>query len=350
VSKKPTVHDVSVACGLSVYTVSRALSNADGVSRTSRERVLAAAQELGYVANKAAQELRKNTRSSVAVLTASSSNYYYIDLMKGIQRTVRSANRTVVVADIASEGMYERELEDATVRELIQTRTAGVISTLTLSPANARFFETWDVPVVFVDSKPPAEAAHLPSVTTDNIAASTSVGAHLADHGYTDWLFLVYPGLWSTRADRERGIREAAAQFGARLAVIESQNDAHSAYATLDGYLGGAEHLPRAIIAGNNPMAHGVLRVLQDRRLDVPEDVAVIAFDEFDWARLLDPPLTVFNEDSEAIGIHAATTLMRLIDHQLEAESRDLPPTPAYRDEDRMEVGGNLIIRRSCGC
>jgi LacI family transcriptional regulator len=336
--------------GVSVYTVSRALSNGDGVSEASRERVLQAARELGYVPNRAAQELRKNTRSSVAVITASTSNYYYIDLMTGVQRTLRASDRAAVVADIAAEGVYTAELEDAVVQDLIQSRTAGVISTLTLSAHNAKLLRDWDIPVVFVDSAPPASEPDVPSITMDNFAASLQVGDHLAGHGYRDWLFLAYPGRWSTRAERERGIREAARRHGARLVVVESENDAESAYRTLAEQLHALESVPRAIVASNNPMLHGTLRLLQDRRISVPAAVAVIAFDEFAWAPLLNPPLTVLNEDSEAIGVLAAEILTRIIDEQVEAERHGGDTTPVYLPQDRREVSGDLIVRQSCGC
>jgi LacI family transcriptional regulator len=351
VTKKPTLRDVSRAAGLSIYTVSRALSNGDGVSAASRELVRRTARELGYVPNRAAQELRKNTRSSVAVITASTSNYYYIDLMNGIQRILRLSDRTAVVADIAAEGVYTPDLEDATVQDLIQSRTAGVITTLTLSSRNTKLFEDWDIPVVFVDSSPPRTATRTPSVTTDNFAASMKVGAHLSEHGYVDWLFMAYPARWSTRAERERGLREASLRYGAKLEVIESENDLESAYAALMGYLDTpGRALPRVIIAGNNPMVHGALHVLKDRGAKVPDDVAIVAFDEFAWAALLDPPLTVLDEDSEAIGVLAAQILTRIIDDQVEAERLGEPPTPVYRPEDRREVTADLIVRRSCGC
>ncbi|MGI5439479.1 LacI family DNA-binding transcriptional regulator [Streptomyces shenzhenensis] len=349
--KKPTLHDVSRAVGLSVYTVSRALSNRDGVSAASRERVLQAARELGYVPNRAAQELRRNTRSSVAVITASTSNYYYLDLMTGIQRTLRLSDRTAIVADVAAEGVYTRAVEESLVNDLIQSRTAGVIATLTLSPQSIQLFEKWEIPVVFVDSAPPKGADRVPSITTDNFGASMKVGAHLGDHGYTDWLFLAYPARWSTRAQRERGLREAAAAYGATLEVLESENDTASAYAALSGYLAvPGRSLPRVIIAGNNPMVHGALRVLRDRGVTVPSEAAIVAFDEFPWAPLLDPPLTVLNEDSETIGVLAAQTLARIIDEQVEAERLGKPPTPVYRPEYRQEMPAELIIRKSCGC
>ncbi|MCU1531464.1 MAG: transcriptional regulator, LacI family [Arthrobacter sp.] len=350
-SKKPTLRDVSQATGLSSFTVSRALSNGADVSPTSRKRVLKAARELGYVPNRAAQELRKKTRSSIAVITASTSNYYYLDLMKGIQHVLRGSNRNAVVADIAAEGVYTAEVEDATVQDLIQSRTAGIITTLTLSTQNIKLLETWDIPVVFVDSAPPADAAQVPSILTDNFTASMKTGAHLAQHGYTDWLFLAYPGRWSTRAERERGLREAATRYAAGLRVLETENDSQSAYETLSAYLDTpGQVLPRAIIAGNNPLLHGVLTVLQQRGIKTPDEVALIAFDEFAWAPLLDPPLTVVDEDSESIGVLAAQTLTRILDGQLDAEQRGLPPVPDYRPEDRREVSADLIVRRSCGC
>ncbi|GAA1010062.1 LacI family transcriptional regulator [Acrocarpospora pleiomorpha] len=350
-ARKPTLRDVSRAAGLSVYTVSRALSNGDDVSAASRELVLKVARELGYVPNRAAQELRKNTRSSVAVVTASTSNYYYIDLMKGIQRTLRQSDRTAIVADIAAEGVYTPELEDATIQDLIQSRTAGVIATLTLAPHNMKLLEDWDIPVVFVDSIPHESATRVPSITTDNFSASMKVGAHLGEHHYSDWLFLVYPARWSTRAERERGIRAAALKYGADIEVLESENDVESAYATLTAYLDApGRALPRAIVAGNNPMLHGALRVLRARGVRIPDEVAVVAFDEFAWAELLDPPLTVLNEDSETIGVIAAQTLTRIVDDQIKAELRGDPSAPVYRPEDRRQLSSDLVVRRSCGC
>ena len=235
--RKPTLRDVSLACGLSTYTVSRALSDSDGVSAASRAAVLRAAREVGYVPNAAAQQLRRNTRSSVAVITASTSNHYYLDLMRGIERTLRTSGRTAVVADIAAEGRYTDAAEDATVQNMIQARVAGVIATLTLHPRNVDLLHSWDIPVVFVDASPPEGAGPTPSITTDNAAASLAVGDHLAGHGYRRWLLLAYPTRWSTRVPREAGLREAALRHGAVLTVVESENDSRSAAQALRRHL-----------------------------------------------------------------------------------------------------------------
>lgn len=350
--KRPTMRDVSRVSGLSVYTVSRALSgDPSGVTPESRERVIAAAKELGYVPNRAAQQLRRNTRSSVAVITSSTSNYYYIDLMRGIQGTLRDSDRTVVVADIAAEGYYSAEVEDATIQDLIQSRSAGVISTLTLRQENLDLLSDWQIPVVFVDSQPPSTSDFLPAITMANFDAGMQVGNHLAEHGYETWLFLAYPALWSTRIERERGIRAAADAHGANLVVLESPNNIVGARTTLTEYLEAeGTVVPRAVIAGNNPMIHGAYSVLRERGISIPEQVAIVGFDDFDWAGLLDPPLTVLDEDSEAIGVRAAAALMRIMDRQRIAEGGGESPSPNYQPDDQQEVKGELVIRRSCGC
>lgn len=344
------MRDVSRATGLSMFTVSRALSGGDGVSTESREQVLKTARELGYIPNRAAQELRRASRDSVAVITASTSNSYYLDLMAGIQHALRPSNWTVVVGDVAVDGIYDPRLEDRMVQRLIESRMAGVISTLTLTPENTRLLASWDIPVVFVDSSPPASARDFPSVTTDNYNASLMVGAHIAGHGLKDWLFLVYPPKWSTRFDRERGLRDSAKQHGARIVVLESENDAVSGYDTLAAHLDAAGKLPDVLVAGNNPLLLGALNLVRDRGIKVPGDLALVAYDEFAWSSLVNPPLTVLDERSEEIGRLAARTLAEIIEGQAEAEKRGGSKTPVYRPEHQQQVPAQLVIRRSCGC
>ncbi|NDL64927.1 LacI family DNA-binding transcriptional regulator [Acerihabitans arboris] len=345
--RKVTMRDVSRATGLSMFTVSKALNGGEGVSEESLKMILLAARELGYVPNRAAQELRRSSRDSVAVITADASNSYYLNLMSGIQHTLRPSNWTVVVGDVAVDGVYDPCLEDRMIKRLIESRMAGVISTLTLSPDNIRLLETWDIPIVFVDSAPVGENTY-PSVTTDNFNASLLVGDHLAYHGYREWLFLIYPEKWTTRFERERGIREAARRHGAQLVVLESDNDTHSAYAKLGQYLEKTARLPDVLIAGNNPLLLGALKLLQDRRIAIPADMALMGYDEFDWAPLLNPPLTTLNEHSEEIGRRAAGLLVALIGEQTGPDNA--APSSASRREYQQQVPAELIVRQSCGC
>jgi LacI family transcriptional regulator len=347
-ARKPTLNDVVAMTGLSIFTVSRALNGAEGVSAESREKVLEAAKRIGYVPNTAARALRTQSPGPVIVMTASTSNYYYIDMIDGIQAGLREANTAMRLADLAPEGRFDHHLEDAAVAEAMQSRATGLISTLTLSTANYEKLTQWGIPTVFVDSKAPESLLGTASVTTDNADATAQVGRHLAAHELTDWVLLIYPHLWSTRAAREAGMTVAAATHGARLTVIECDNDPDSARAALNAYL--AQRTTRgrfALVAGNNPLLHGALTSLRESGLQVPNDVALIAFDEFAWASLLNPPLTVVDEDSRSIGELAATKLAAII-------ARNPPTkTPAgiiYTAEDSEEVKATLLIRNSCGC
>lgn len=339
--RKATMRDVSQATGLSMFTVSKALNGGEGVSDESRELVLKAARELGYVPNRAAQELRRSSRDSVAVVTAHASNSYYLNLMSGIQHVLEPSRWTVVLGDIAVNGAYDPAQEDRMINRLIESRMAGVISTVTLKAENLKLLEKWEIPVIFVDS-PPRGEHHFPSVTTDNYNASQLVGGHLAEHGYRDWLFLIYPTRWTTRFERERGIRDAASQCGATLTVLETDNDALSASEKLDHYLDRAGTLPDVLIAGNNPLLLGALKQLQQRQITIPSDMAVVGYDEFDWAPLLNPPMTVLNENSEEIGRRAAKMLTRLIKEEGGAQGQ--------LSEYQLRVPAELVIRQSCGC
>lgn len=336
--RKATMRDVSEATGFSMFTVSRALNGGDGVADDSRELILKVARDLGYVPNRAAQALRRSSRDSVAVITAHASNSYYLNLMSGIQQMLQPSQWTVVLGDIAVNGIYDRAQEDRMINRLIESRMAGIISTVTLQPESLSLLAKWDIPVVFVDS-PPRGEHNFPSVTTDNYHASLLVGNHLAQHGYKNWLLLIYPDRWTTRFERERGIREAAEQCGATLEVLETENDAQSASEKLSQYLARGEALPDVLIAGNNPILLGSLNQLQQRQIAIPGDMALIAYDEFDWAPLLNPPLTVLNENSEEIGRQAAEMLIRLINQEGKGEI-----------ETQLKVPAELVIRQSCGC
>ncbi len=350
VKRKLTLRDISRASGLSTFAVSRALNGGVGVSEDSRALVKKIAKDMGYVSNRAAQGLRGGGSGQIALITAGAANAYYLDLMTGIQQTTHALGHEVVLMDIALNGAYDPELEDRVIQRLLEARMAGVISTLTLKDASIAQLSAWDIPLVFVDSAPPLTAAHLPSVTSDNYAASLLVGQHLAEHGLRDWLFLVYPERWSSRLERERGLRDAAAKFGAALTVLESDNDAASAFRTLSAHFDVRNGLPEVLIAGNNPLLLGALNLMRAQGLTVPEDMALVSYDEFAWASLLNPPLTVLDEKSEEIGRLAAKTLISIIDEQSEAKRRGESGAPNYGPQHKLQVPVDLLIRRSCGC
>lgn len=350
-AKKSTLSDVARAAGVSVFTVSQAVNGRDGLAESTRDRVLRVADELGYIPNRSAQLLRRSDRSQIAVVTGDSSNVYYVDLLRGISRAIREHERTVLTMDIAAEGVYSVETEDAVVRELIRMRVSGVITTLVLRSESLALFQQYDVPVVFVDSRPDQLTEHMGFFGTDNVSVGREVGHYLADQGLRRWLFVAYPSTWSSRAPRERGLREAALEVGAQIDVIESRNDPAAATTVLREYLeskNGAR-LPDVVVAANNPILQGTLVALSELHLSIPKDVGVLAYDEFPWARLMVPPMTVVDEHAETIGDVAARCLMRVMDRQTKAEKKGRSARPIFDKNDHLMIPATIVSRESCG-
>ena len=126
-----------------MFAVSRALNGADGVSEESREHILRAARELGYIPNRAAQELRRASRDTVAVVTASTANSYYLEMMAGIQQALRPSDWTVVVGDVAVDGSYDPGLEDRMIQRLIESAMNCCVCAITPAMLSTLSRATW---------------------------------------------------------------------------------------------------------------------------------------------------------------------------------------------------------------
>ena len=166
----------------------------------------------------------------------------------------------------------------------------------------------------------------------------------------TTWTSSTSAPTWSTRFDRERGLRDSARTHGAELVVLESENDAEAGYRTLRDHLDRLGQLPDVLIAGNNPLLLGAMKLAKDRGAVIPDSMALVGYDEFPWSALVDPPLTLLNERSAEIGRRAAETLAEIIEGQARSERREGSKAPVYLPRHQQQVPAGLVIRRSCGC
>jgi LacI family transcriptional regulator len=340
-SARPTLRDVSRRTGLSVYSVSRALKGEKGVSDETRARVQAVAREVGYVANGLARSLKGNSSRTVGILACGTANQYYATLIGAFDQALRNANYHSILADTMADGSNGRERESRLVSALLEQRVAAIVVTYSLAPDNLRLITAWNIPLIFVDCVPPRRYARYPAVACDNEQASRQVADHFAAHGYRHWAFIGYPKRWSSRLPRERGFVEAAARHGATVDVIEAGSDPANTYQQVFRYL--AAHRAGtvdAIYCANTPLLQGTLRAIREDGRRAGPDLGVIAFDEFDWATLLQPPITVIDQHIEDIGRDAAARLLA----ELAAGSR------AAAGPDARLASPTLIVRQSCGC
>jgi LacI family transcriptional regulator len=326
---------------VSVYTASRALAGHDDISAATKARVREAATKLGYVANLHARSLKGGASNVIGIIAASKANQYYATLVSAFESAVEPFAYSCFVADAAANGVYLEERENRIVTSMIQQRVAAIVLTCAISAKNLELLKAWNIPVLFVDCLPPETGGSYPCVTSDNIAASRALGGHFAALGYRRWVFVGHAPNWNTRAPRQQGFEAAAADCGASVEIVEGGNDAEIARRALMLALIGAsaEGRPQAIFASNTVLLKGVLLALKDFGLKAPHQIAVAAFDDFDWAELVDPPITVVDQRIQEIGRAAGAQAIRLVDRE-GAEG-------AFSQ--RTVVAPQLKIRASCG-
>lgn len=304
---RPTLKDVGAAAGVSVYVASRALRGESGVAASTRAKVVAAASKLGYVRNEMAAGLKMKSSHTVGILTASGRNQYYSMLAQAIDNTLHEYGYFAVTTDMIKDGTNAQESEEESVRLLLEQRPAAIIATYLLRPESLKIIDGMNVPVVFVDSPP--ESGAYPFVGSDNYQAGRLAGDYLGRRGHRNAVILAFPRIWSTFDARVRGFEDAAEQWGMNVHLCETHNnDPESAFEAFDGLLGRRkpEECPDAVFALNTMMVMGAFRSMQERDIIIGEDMSLIAIDDFDWAPLLQPPLTVVAQNMEEIGRQAA--------------------------------------------
>jgi LacI family transcriptional regulator len=316
------------------------LAGENGVSEETRERILAAAREVGYVANQLARSLKGNSSRTIGILAGGTANEYYATLIGAFDQALRTANFQSILADTMADGAHDRTRESHLVSALLEQRVAAIVVTYSIAASNLKLISEWDVPLIFVDSVPPKQYAEYRAVRCDNEQAGGLVADHFASHRYRRWAFVGYPKLWSSRLPRERGFLRGAKRHGAMVDVVEAGNDSLAPYEAMSQYL--AEHpvgTVDAVYCANTPLLQGTLRAIRDDGRRVGTDIGVIGFDEFQWSELVQPAITVVDQHTAEIGRAAAAMLLEELQAGHGTESaREHLVTPT------------LVVRQSCGC
>ncbi len=329
-SRPVTLADIAREAGTSPSTASRALSGRGYVSTPARERLVAAAERLGYVANASARTLKQRTSRVIGVVVSDLGNQFYALLAAGVEETLREADYQMFLLSDNSE----RAEELAGARAFAAIRAAGVI----MAPVDydaAPLLARHGIPVVEVDRR----LANLPcdAVVIDNERGARDATAHLLDLGHRRIGLLVADTEWTTDAGRLRGYRsahaDAAVAVDERL-VVPIGFHARGAERLIHALLRDAA--PTAIFAANNLLAEQAWHVLRRRGLGIPRDVSLVAFDDLPWMEMVDPGLTTVAQPMAEMGRSAAELLLR----RLEAPAA--PPTIEC-------LQPSLLVRRSTG-
>ncbi len=311
-----TVRDVAAVAGVSLSTVSAVLNRPERVAPGTRQRVLAAIEQLGYIRNDAARALRLGQSKAVGLVISESTSPFYADVIRAADVVLSGDGYSCLVGSAYhEEAAAERLLqlfEAQSVQGLLVNPFAGSLGAL--DGARRR-----GVPIVYVDAAVSGDAC---SVSTDHIAGGRMAVQHLAAVGRRRIALVRGPAEVSQIMLRMEGARQACAELG-----LECEELIASTYFVRGGVHTGeaiasrpAAQRPDAIFAANDILAMGLLAALLERGVRVPEDIAVIGYDDTDFAMAARVPLTTLRQPAQEIGSRAASLLLEEMagkpDHQ----------------------------------
>jgi LacI family transcriptional regulator len=314
-----SIKDVAAAAGVSVGTVSNVLNNPDRVSPKTVAKVQVAIDELGFVRNDAARQLRAGRSRSIGMIVLDVSNPFFTDLARGVEDNAMLQGLTVLLGNSAEdperETAYLDLFEEQRVRGVLISPFGDVEDRLTQLKAHG-------IPAVLVDRGSVSNA--FSSVSVDDMAGGKMAVEHLLATGKHNIGFVGGPFAIRQVEDRFEGARSALiGQIEARLEIF-----ATTALTVAEGRRVG-EHIlqltpegrPDALFAANDLVAVGLLQALvMGNSIRIPEDIAIVGFDDIAFARSAIVPITSVRQPSQLMG---ETALAILIE---ESEEPGLPP------------------------
>ncbi len=337
--RRVTSQDVARYAGVSRTTVSLVLNNVDAqISVDTRQRVLEAAKQLNYHPNASARRLVQGRTRVIGFIEHHSpyqtfADAFMAEVLRGLHAVARQYNYHVIF-EPSSDDDHAR---DHCVQLVQERHVDGIVYS---GPrfndlALERLVES-NIPVVLQGYLP---GCPFPSVDIDNVASSRLATEHLISLGHTQIAMITNgPLMYTAATDRMAGFKSAMQAAG--LAVNENwvrigSFTPESGFRAMSSMLQDQKK-PSAVFIASDVVAIGAIEAIHQCGLRIPEDVALVGFDDIPWAAYLNPPLTTIRVPAHALGWSAGHLLIQTLDD----ESLDL---------DHVVLETELIVRRSCG-
>jgi len=334
--KRPTQADVARLAGVSQTTVSHIINDnqAITVSAETRKRVWDVVEELGYVPDRTARSLRTSKTLTVASIIPDITNPFYPAFERGIQDVLEEHGYDLIIYN--TDGNKERERK--CLRSAQQNRVDGIIGIFSyLAIDDLRSLLDQNIAIVKSEVEY-TDIGELPldSFYVDNRAAAYTAVAHLIEHGHTR-IAMIGGQAAPPRDTRILGYRQALSQHNIPIdetLILNGDFTEKSGYEKMQDLLN-LPHHPSAVFAANDLMAIGALIAIREAGFMVPDDIAIMGFDDIPAARLITPPLTTIAHFPEELGRRAADLLMERLNGAAPKEGRS------------VEMPYELIVRES---
>jgi len=306
--KPATIKDVAEAVGLSIATVSRALSNPGMLNASTLERVSKAIDELGYRPNLTARNLKTN-ETRLVMLVVPSLSPFFLEFFRGAEQAAAETGYSVLVGHTERDPDRERGFID----QVNSRRADGIVLISSMDMALLSKGSRRLPPIVLaIDTSPDAD---LPSVRVDHAAAAAEATAHLLSLGHRRIAHLIGATASPMSAHRLEGYQRALAAAGVAFdpdLCVQGAFTVESGEQAMEALLAKTA-APTAVFAANDEMAIGAIRALRRAGLRVPQDVSVMGFDDQRIAALYEPALSTVKIPTFEIGYLSMKKLTRLL-------------------------------------
>ncbi|HBY92559.1 MAG: LacI family transcriptional regulator [Ardenticatenaceae bacterium] len=330
-----TVKDVARRAGVSTATVSRVLNNKGQVSATARAKVLAAVEALNFKPSRVARNLRVRRTQLIGLIISDIQNPFFAWVTRGVEDAAYQNGYSLILCNSNEDPTRERMYLEVMHAEEV----AGVILATTQDTGHDRTLLCGPIPTVAVDRT--IDDLEIDTVVVDNVRGAYEAVAHLLRSGHRRIGLIAGPPRLSTARERQQGYEQAHNDFDI---PVDPALVRHGNFKQDSGY----EHVrdllthpkqPTALFVANNLMTLGALNAIHELGLRIPDEVAIVGFDDMPWAMSLNPPLTVVAQPHYELGRAAADLLLRrLTDREASAIHVCLPPTLIIRESSCAQV------------
>jgi LacI family transcriptional regulator len=304
------IREVAAHAGVSVGTVSNVLNRPEIVAQATRKRVHAAIKALGFVRNESARQLRAGRSRMIGLVVLDVANPFFTDVACGVEDEASMAGLSVILCNsddqLAKETRYLELLEEHRVQGILITPVVGADERLAQ-------LQQRGTPVILVDSRSPADGQC--SVAVDDVLGGDVATSHLIESGYERLAYVGGPLGYRQVADRREGAIRALERVGRSeddLLIIETAALNVSAGLRAGAVIAElpAARRPTAAFCANDLIALGLLQEMTRRQIRVPDDLAIVGYDDIEFAAAAAVPLSSVRQPRQQLGRTAAQLLL----------------------------------------